>query len=616
MRRHTKGSTQTELDDVAEKTKETLLSQINIDTERLTQDQLKEVQSLITSYEDIFSEADVLAAFYGARQEATETVAEWGCRVESLLDEVKQQRVQLQRPSDEMLRTVLWTGLRQELKDVSSYHYDRARSFDELRVVLRRLEQQHPPPSKAAKPSNCKAATKGKPVQEKSEIDDLKAAIHQLTTEVRELKAGSQKTDTTKRQDPGKNQNHQQDGNEDGRSQQQTQGFNNWNSRGKGNYRGAGGNRRDLDLTPTLIDFDHGKKALVTVSFSNVSTNTVVLNPRTILCEVQPVTITELDDVAEKTKETLLSQINIDTERLTQDQLKEVQSLITSYEDIFSKNEEDVGLSSRVRHRIELSDERPFKQRHRMIPPSMLDEVRSHIQQLLASGVIRRSHSPWSSNIVLARRKDGRLRLCTDFRQLNNRTIKDAYALPRMEEILDCLSGSHYFSVLDMKSGYYQVEIEEEHKERTAFTVGPLGFYEYNRLPFGLTNSPATYQRLMEDILGDFHMKICLIYLDDIIIFARTYEEHKERLQKVFQRLREAGLKLAPKKCHLCKEKVVYVGHTVSAQGIGTDPAKTEVIRDWPTPSTPEEVRRFLGPGQDRCHDQTYPEIRLKTKST
>nr|KAG5696066.1 hypothetical protein BaRGS_017178 [Batillaria attramentaria] len=408
-------------------------------------------------YGQINSEADVLAAFYGARQEATETVAEWGCRVESLLDEVKQQRVQLQRPSDEMLRTVLWTGLRQELKDVSSYHYDRARSFDELRVVLRRLEQQHPPPAKAAKPSNCKAATKGKPTQEKSEIDDLKAAIHQLTTEVRELNAGSQKTDTNKRQDPGKNQNHQQDGNEDGRSQQQTQGFNNWNSRGKGNYRGAGGNRR------------------------------VVLNPRTILCEVQPVTITELDDVAEKTKETLLSQINIDTERLTQDQLKEVQSLITSYEDIFSKSEEDVGLSSR----------------------------------------------------------------------LNNRTIKDAYALPRMEEILDCLSGSHYFSVLDMKSGYYQVEIEEEHKERTAFTVGPLGFYEYNRLPFGLTNSPATYQRLMEDILGDFHMKICLIYLDDIIIFARTYEEHKERLQKVFQRLREAGLKLAPKKCHFLTCPVV-----------------------------------------------------------
>ena len=230
-----------------------------------------------------------------------------------------------------------------------------------------------------------------------------------------------------------------------------------------------------------------------------------------------------------------------------------------------------------------------------MILPSMLDEVRSHIQQLLASGIIRKSHSPWSSNIVLARRKDGRLRLCTDFRQLNARTMKDSYALPRVEEILDCLSGSQYFSVLDMKSGYYQAELEESHKERTAFTVGPSGFYEYNRLPFGLTNSPATYQLLMEDILGDYHLRICLIYLDDIIIFSRTYEEHVDRLRKVFERIHDAGLKLAPKQCKLFKEKVVYVGHTVSCKGIEPDPAKTETIRNWPTPKTPEDVLRFLG---------------------
>lgn len=173
--------------------------------------------------------------------------------------------------------------------------------------------------------------------------------------------------------------------------------------------------------------------------------------------------------------------------------------------------------------------------------------------------------------------------------------LKDSYALPRVEEILDCLSGSQYFSVLDMKSGYYQVELEESHKERTAFTVGPLGFYEYNRLPFGLTNSPATYQRLMEDILGDYHLRICLIYLDDIIIFSRTYEEHVDRLRKVFQRIHDAGLKLAPKRCKLSKEKVVHVGHTVSCNGIEPDPAKTETIRNWPTPKTPEDVRRFLG---------------------
>jgi hypothetical protein len=185
--------------------------------------------------------------------------------------------------------------------------------------------------------------------------------------------------------------------------------------------------------------------------------------------------------------------------------------------------------------------------------------------------------------------------MCTDFRQLNNNTIKDSYALPRVDEILDCLAGSQYFSVLDMKSGYYSIEIEEEHKQRTAFTVGPLGFYEYNRLPFGLSNSPASYQRCMERILGDLHLKVCLIYLDDVIIFSRTYEEHKERLRQVMGRIADAGLKMAPRKCRFFEERVVYVGHCVSKDGIEPDPAKTEAIRDWPTPKTPEDVRRFLG---------------------
>ena len=162
--------------------------------------------------------------------------------------------------------------------------------------------------------------------------------------------------------------------------------------------------------------------------------------------------------------------------------------------------------------------------------------------------------------------------MCTDFRQLNSRTVKDTYALPRVQEILDCLARSQYFGVLDMKSGYYQVETEESHKERTAFTVGLLGFYEYSRLPFGLTNSPATYQWLMEDVFGDYHLKICFIYLDDLIIFSRTYEERMDRLSKVFQRIREAGLKLAPKKCHFFKEKVIYDGHTVSKNGTEPDP--------------------------------------------
>lgn len=163
---------------------------------------------------------------------------------------------------------------------------------------------------------------------------------------------------------------------------------------------------------------------------------------------------------------------------------------------------------------------------YRRIPPSMFHEVRNHLQQLLSAGIIRRSHSPYASNVVLVKKKTGELRLCIDFRELNQRTIKDSYSLPRIDGILDSLSGNKYFSILDMKSGYHQIEIDEKHKERTAFTVGPLGFYEYNRMAFRLANAPATYQRLMEQCLGELHLTVCFIYLVDIIIFSKTYEEH------------------------------------------------------------------------------------------
>lgn len=133
-----------------------------------------------------------------------------------------------------------------------------------------------------------------------------------------------------------------------------------------------------------------------------------------------------------------------------------------------------------------------------------------------------------------------------------------------------------------MKSGYHQVEIEEAHKHRTAFTVGPIGFYEFNRLPFGLPNSPATYQRIMEECLGDLNMKICVIYLDDVIIFADSYEEHLERLYLIFNRLRECNLKLNAKKCKLFQKQVKYVGFIVSADGISTDPDKVQKVLDWP----------------------------------
>ena len=239
---------------------------------------------------------------------------------------------------------------------------------------------------------------------------------------------------------------------------------------------------------------------------------------------------------------------------------------------------------------------RAIRRRH-----SAVDEERGgrvvarHIQEMLDLGAIRPSNSPWASAIVLVRKKDGRLRFCIDLRRLNNRTVKDAYSLPRIESILDSLGGAQIFSTLDLKAGYWQVEMAEECKAYTAFTCGPLGFYECDTMPFGATNAPATFQRLMHDCLGDLNMNWCIVYLDDIIIFSDTKEEHIKRLEAVFQKLMAAGLKLKPTKCFFFRDEIEYLGHVVSGKGISTNPKKIEAVTKWPTPKTVYDVRSFLG---------------------
>ena len=262
---------------------------------------------------------------------------------------------------------------------------------------------------------------------------------------------------------------------------------------------------------------------------------------------------------------------------------------------VFSKDDMDMGRTNLVKHHIKLTDPAPFKEAYRRIPPQMYDEVKAHIQEMLDLGAIRPSNSPWASAIVLVRKKDGRLRFCIDLRRLNNRTVKDAYSLPRIESILDSLGGAQIFSTLDLKAGYWQVEMAEECKAYTAFTCGPLGFYECDTMPFGATNAPATFQRLMHDCLGDLNMNWCIVYLDDIIIFSDTKEEHIKRLEAVFQKLMTAGLKLKPTKCFFFRDEIEYLGHVVSGKGISTNPKKIEAVTKWPTPKTVYDVRSFLG---------------------
>ena len=213
----------------------------------------------------------------------------------------------------------------------------------------------------------------------------------------------------------------------------------------------------------------------------------------------------------------------------------------------------ELGRTSLVQHEIKLSNNIPFKERYRRIPPHQYEEVRKHLQEMLAIGPIHRSTSPWASPIVLVCKRDGSLQFCIDLRKLNNQTIKDAQSPPRIEDYLDCLDGAAIFTSLDLQSGYWQVEMTEDSKPLTAFTVGPLGFYECVHMPFGLTNGPATFQCLMETCLEEMHLKWCIIYLDYIIVFSKTPEEHIERLRSVFEKLAAAGLRLKPSKCEFFK---------------------------------------------------------------
>ena len=262
---------------------------------------------------------------------------------------------------------------------------------------------------------------------------------------------------------------------------------------------------------------------------------------------------------------------------------------------VFSKNDMDMGRTNLVKHHIELTDPIPFKESYRRIPPQMYDEVKAHIQEMLDLGAIRHSNSPWASAIVLVRKKDGRLRFCIDLRKPNNRTVKDAYSLPRIETLLDTFLGSTIFTTLDLKAGYWQVEMAEECKAFTAFTCGPLGFYECETMPFGATNAPATFQRLMHNCLGDLNMTWCVVYLDDIIVFSDNPKDHIERLEAVFKKLASAGLKLKPSKCFFFKEEIDYLGHLVSGKGVATSPKKIEAVTKWPVPQTVYDVRSFLG---------------------
>ena len=265
------------------------------------------------------------------------------------------------------------------------------------------------------------------------------------------------------------------------------------------------------------------------------------------------------------------------------------------HHNIFSLEQNEIGCTDMAEHVIELLDTEPFKERFWRIAPLLVEEVREHIQEMLDWGVIRPSQSPWCNAVVLVRKKDGGLRFCIDFRRLNSRTKKDVYPLPQMQETMESMVGAHFFSTMDLKSGFWQVKMAKDSQQYTAFTVGSMGVYEFLRMLYGLCNAPATFQRLMQNCLGELNLTYALIYLDDVIVFYQTEEEHLHRLQVVFYRFLEHGLKLKPSKCHFLQDEIMFLDHEISAEGMKPGTANLKAIAEMAPPKMYTEIRCFTG---------------------
>uniref|UniRef100_W8B595 RNA-directed DNA polymerase n=1 Tax=Ceratitis capitata TaxID=7213 RepID=W8B595_CERCA len=311
-------------------------------------------------------------------------------------------------------------------------------------------------------------------------------------------------------------------------------------------------------------------------------------------CNEVEAIITDSSENDSISRKDLKEEINVWTQGLEDKYKQKASQLIRKYSNIFDKDGNNPGRTNVVKHCIDTGGARPIRQAPRSVPLAKRDTVGQIIKEMSESGVIEPSASPWSSPVVLVKKKDGQLRFCVDYRRLNDVTKKDSYPLPRIDDTLDSLTGTEWFSTLDLKSGYWQVEMSEEDKEKTAFSVGN-GLWQFTVMPFGLCNAPATFERLMDHVLKGLHWKTCLVYLDDIIVLGKSFDEHLRNLEEVFQRVAGAGLKLSPKKCSLFKKEVNYLGHQVTTKGVCTAKEKIEAVKDWPRPRNLHELRSFLG---------------------
>ena len=350
-----------------------------------------------------------------------------------------------------------------------------------------------------------------------------------------------------------------------------------------------------VTIEPTIINSEHHNVIFKVINPGNEAKQiqrnallgTMKLIPNDV--EISPINLVDNEDLPKGDKYSFNISVN-----LSSTEKEALLQLLHEFRDIFSTASLDVGRTNLAKHQIDTNQAPPIRKPPYRVSPQQRQEIDDQLQYMLDKNIIKPSTSPWASPVILVPKSDGTKRMCIDFRAINKITTKDSHPLPRIDDTLDALHGAKYFTTLDMLSGYWQVELTEDAKPKTAF-ITHNGLYQCEVMPFGLCNAPGTFQRLMTYVLSDLLWKCALIYIDDIIVYSTSFSQHLIDLRKVFVKIRKANLSLKTSKCTFAKASTNFLGHVVTTEGVKPNEENLKAVKEFATPQNRKNVQSFLG---------------------
>ncbi|VDI26645.1 Hypothetical predicted protein, partial [Mytilus galloprovincialis] len=364
---------------------------------------------------------------------------------------------------------------------------------------------------------------------------------------------------------------------------------------------------QNVVVAKCLVKIHNGKAHL---RLLNPTATDIKLRPHKVIAKVSHVNTEEIHSIDDKqsadtpsfspTTKSKSDDMTFDLSSacLTSIEKQKLLAFLQKNRSIFANSLKELGCTHLYNHHIEtVPGAKPFRSPPYRQTPKVRAEQDRQVKELLDNDIIEPSCSNWASPVVMCFKKSGEMmRMAIDYRKVNALSIPQTFPLPHMESVFDAIGEvkAQYFSCVDLKSGFHQVPLTEESKHKSAF-ITQTGIYQFKRMPFGLMNSPITFQAMMSHVLRGLNWKFVLVYVDDILIFSQTFEDHLNHLSQVFDRLRHANLKLHPSKCHFAVKEIMFLGHIISREGVKVDPAKTSAVSKFPTPQTQKQLRSFLG---------------------